>query len=100
MKDIRLKFGILIDTDLNNHCYLQDFNILDIYKKIDTCTYIKEISDSFEDIDHETKCFSDEAAKIKSQDSSFGKSEFSLICYAVDECGNIVKTKKIKDLFY
>ena len=71
MKDIRLKFGILIDADLNNKCRLQGFNILGTYKKIGTCTYIKEISDSFDDIEHETECFSEEAAMIKGKDSPY-----------------------------
>lgn len=100
MKDIRLKFGILIDTDLNNKCRLQGFNILGTYKKLDAYAYIKEISDSFEDIEHETECFSEEAAMIKGKDSPFGRTEFSLVCYAADDEGNILRVKKIKDLYF
>lgn len=100
MKNIELKLGILINTDINNKCYLNNFNILDTYKKIETNQYVKEISDSYEDIDNEINCFAEDAATIKSCDSDFGKTSFYLVCYAIDAAGEVIKTKIIKDLFY
>lgn len=100
MKELDINFGILIDLNINNKCHLQDFNILELFNRIDVYHYIYDIDCGYEDLQHFTDNFKEDAEKISALDSSGQKTEYYLICYIKDDNDNVLTTKKIKQLFY
>ena len=97
---MKIKFAILINLNINNKCYLQSYNILDNYKKVDAYNYLSETGENWEDFEHETKCFESDAKAILNEDGFGQKSEFYLVAYLQNEDGKFEDIKKIKQLFY
>lgn len=97
---MEIKFAILINLNNNNKCYLQSYNILDNYAKVDYYNYFREIGPNWEDFDHEIRCFESDAKAILNQDGFGQKSEFYLVAYLQNEDGKFEDIKKIKQLFY
>lgn len=96
---MKIRFGILVNLNINNKCYLKSRNIIDSYNKVDTYNYISEIGQNWEDFDHETRCFESDAKAILNEDGFGQKSEFYLVAYLQNEDGKFEDIKKIKQLF-
>lgn len=97
---MKIRFGILINLNLNNKCYLDDYNILENYKHVDVYNYISEIGDNWEDFDNEIRCFESDAKAISAKDGFGQKTEFYFVAYLQNEDGKIEEVRKIKQLFY
>ena len=106
MTTSRINFGILINLNINNNHYLQDFDRLQHHMtKIDVYNYLETFdrqgySNNEDMIDDGVKMFDDDAKWVKSFDGCGEGTSFYLVCYLTDKEGNPTGIEKIKELFY
>lgn len=98
-----IKFGILVNLNLNNRHYLQAYDRLQEMITIDAYNYLKPFdrrgySNNEEMIYDYVNMFADDAKWIKSLDGEGYKSSFFVVCYIAGKTG-VKGIEPIKEIF-